>query len=203
MITEKEWDRALTLMGVHPVTAVAWASAFEDEVQPERFSAGMDDIRAWLPQILHECGMLENLQENLSYSAERLMAVWPTRFPTLEAATPYAHAPRALANKVYGGRMGNYLPDDGWDFAGKCPIMLTGRAAYELMGDRMGQDLTSLPGLILQPHYGLDAAIAWWEGEIPDSMLSDTVKLRRKVNGGTIGMEHVAALSARAHQAFA
>jgi putative chitinase len=116
---------------------------------------------------------------------------------------PYAHSPRALANKVYGGRMGNIEVDDGFNFLGRCPVMITGRAAYEHVGDRIGQDLTVLPGLILQPHYGLQAAIGWWEGVIPDSMLSDQVKLRRKVNGGALGMEHVAQLAQRAQEAFA
>jgi putative chitinase len=203
VISEADWNRALCHMGVRSMTATAWASAFADEVQPEKFSAGMDDIVDWLAQILWECSLLEQLQENLNYSVARLMAVWPSRFPTDKDAEPYAYNPRALANKVYGGRMGNTEPMDGWDFAGKSPIMLTGRDAYAFVGDRIGQDLTVLPNLILQPHYGLDAAIGWWEGSIPDSMLSDQVKLRRKVNGGTLGMEHVAALALLSREAFA
>jgi putative chitinase len=212
VITETEWNRALTRVGVRPLTATAWASAFADEVQPERFSAGMADILDWLPQILHETTgrnaeggytPLECMQENLNYSAARLCAVWPSRFATLKDAEPYAYNPRALANKVYGGRMGNTQPMDGWDFAGKCPIMLTGRGAYEHVGNIIGQDLTVLPHLILQPHYGLEAAIGWWEDRIPDSMLSDQVKLRRKVNGGTLGMEHTVKLAGLTREAFA
>jgi hypothetical protein len=34
-------------------------------------------------------------------------------------------------------------------------------------------------------------------------MLSDQVKLRRRVNGGAIGMEHVAQLAQLAQEAFA
>jgi putative chitinase len=203
VISETDWDRILCAMGVRAETAVRWASAFEDEVQPERFSAGMDDVRAWLPQILHESSMLESLQENLNYSAERITQVWPMRFPRVDDAAPYAHNARALANKVYGGRMGNKAVDDGWEYRGRCPIMLTGLDAYLLMGKRIGQDLDVLPDLLLQPHFGLDAAIAWWEGEIPDAMLSDQVKLRRRVNGGALGMEHVAQLAQRAQEAFA
>jgi predicted chitinase len=57
-------------------------------VQPEKFSAGMDDIKAWLPQILHECALLECLQENLNYSADRIVAVWPARFPSRRRRSP-------------------------------------------------------------------------------------------------------------------
>jgi putative chitinase len=203
VITDNDWNRVLTRMGVRPSTATAWASAFADEVQPEKFSSGMDDILSWLPQILWECDLLECLQERLTYNPERICAVWPKRFPTLASAIPYSHNPRGLANKVYGGRMGNVEPEDGWDFAGKCPIMLTGRAGYEHVGNIIGQDLTVLPNLILQPHYGLIAAIGWWEGSIPDSMLGDQVRLRRKVNGAELGIENVERLAALAQEAFA
>jgi predicted chitinase len=81
--------------------------------------------------------------------------------------------------------------------------MLTGRAGYEHVGNIIGQDLTVLPNLILQPHYGLIAAIGWWEGPIPDSMLGDQVRLRRKVNGAELGIENVERLAALAQEAFA
>ena len=91
--------------------------------------------------------------------------------------------------------MGNTAPGDGWDYRGRCPVMITGKDAYLHVGDLMGQDLVVLPHLIEGPIYGLEAAIAWWEDRIPDSMLSDQVKLRKRVNGGDIGMEHCANLA--------
>ena len=214
MITADQWLQALTKVGVRAATAATWSTPFADEVQPERFSAGMDDILAWLPEILHETTgrtpdgtfhPLECLRENLNYSAARICAVWPARFPTTLDAARYAYNPQALANKVYANRMGNGDEEsgDGWTFAGACPIMLTGKNAYLRVGDRIGQDLTVNPSLILQPHYGLDASIGWWEGDIPDSMLSDQVRLRRKVNGGTIGLPEVERLAGLVQKAFA
>ena len=58
-------------------------------------------------QAAHESGNFKRLQEGLSYSAERLMAIWPKRFPTLEVAQKYARNEKALANYVYANRMGN------------------------------------------------------------------------------------------------
>src|SRR5579859_4844990 len=52
------------------------------------------------------------LEESLHYSAERAHQVWPSRFPTVAAAAPYARSPRLLADRVYGGRMGNRAGTD-------------------------------------------------------------------------------------------
>jgi putative chitinase len=73
-----------------------------------------------MAQVSHECGAGTEVVENLNYSATRMMAVWPSRFPSHASAAPYAHNPRALANKVYNGRMGNRIgSDDGWSFRGR------------------------------------------------------------------------------------
>ncbi|MCY1745057.1 hypothetical protein [Ensifer sp. SL37] len=64
---------------------------------------------------------MQPVTENLYYSAERLTQVWPSRFPTIASAKPFARNPRKLANKVYGGRMGNTAPDDAGSIAaGAC-----------------------------------------------------------------------------------
>jgi putative chitinase len=201
MITDADWLRVLEQLGVRPTTALKWNTAFADEVQPEKFSAGMDDILEWLPQVLHEYSMLERTEENLSYTPERICQVWPGRFPTLASAVPYSHMPQKLANFVYGGRMGNTLPGDGYLFRGR--PMLTGRATYARVGDRIGQDLIVMPELIEQPHYALLAAIGWWESTVPDACLNDQAKIRRRVQGGTLGLEHCAGLAQKAREVFA
>ena len=74
-----------------------------------------------LGQAHHESGGFRRTREGLYYSTpERLMAVWPTRFKTVEDAMPYTKDPQKLANKVYNGRMGNAKDsNDGWLYAGK------------------------------------------------------------------------------------
>jgi putative chitinase len=204
-VNDNDWRRILDGMGVRPLTVEKWIEPFTAEVQPEKFSAGMEDIQNWLPQILWESSMLEKTEESLTYNPERICAVWPGRFPTLASAIPYSHNPVKLANTVYANRMGNgdYASGDGWLFRGQSPIMLTGRAAYEHVGNLIGQDLAVNPDLAAQPHYGLIIAIGWWEGSIPDSMLGDQVKLRRRVQGGSLGVEHTAALYAKLQEILA
>jgi putative chitinase len=192
--SDSDWLRILSGLGVRPTTAAEWAAPFADEVQPEKFSAGLPDLQAFVPQYLYETAMLEKLEESLTYHVERIQAVWPSRFPDAAAAAPYAFAPQKLANFVYANRMGNGPAEsgDGWLFRGR--PMLTGRSAYMRVGDLIGQDLIGLPELIQQPHYGLQAMRAWWEGDIPDAILCDQAKIRRRVQGGTEGLDHCVAL---------
>ncbi|MBD9650148.1 chitinase [Ensifer sp. ENS09] len=77
---------------------------------------------------------MQPVTEHLNYSAERLTEVWPTRFPTVASAKPFARNPRKLANKVYGARLGNTAPDDGWLYGGRGLPQITGKENYEKFG---------------------------------------------------------------------
>lgn len=83
-----------------------------------------------MAQIAVESASLSKLEESLSYTAERLVAVWPSSFKSIADARPLARNPEALANKVYGGRMVNDLPGDGWKFRGQGLKQLTGKSNY-------------------------------------------------------------------------
>ena len=203
LLPAADWHRVLTKCGVKSATAAAWSGVFADVVKVGTFSAGMADVQPFLGQILHESSGLERLSENLHYSAKRLCEVWPSRFPTLASAQPFAGNPEALANKVYGGRMGNTAPGDGWRFRGRSPLQITGRDNYARVGRLMGQDLLVLPGLLEQPRYALEATIAWWEDAIPDTLLGDPEAITRRVNGGLIGLSERLALTDVARKALA
>ena len=195
------WANTLAAIGVHPVTADDWADTFA-RVMSERPFSDDHDAPNFIGQVLHESSMLERLEENLNYSAQRLTQVWPRRFPTLAAAQPFARNPRALANQVYGGRMGNDEPGDGWRYRGRGLIQITGKNNYRLMEHITGMPLLDEPDMLLEQEPALRASIAWWEENVPDSLLGDVSRVTRVVNGGQIGLNHRAQLTARAYRAL-
>ena len=81
-----------------------------------------------LGQASHESGGFKRTKESLYYSTpERIQAVWPSRFKTVDDARPYAKNPEALAAKVYVRKsLGNMTEQDAIDFIGRGFIQLTG-----------------------------------------------------------------------------
>jgi putative chitinase len=107
-----------------------------------------------LATALGETRMDYTKTENMNYSAERIRQVWPRRFPTLAAAQPFARNPEGLANHVYGGRLGNTQPGDGWRFRGHGLVQVTGRDNFEKVGRLLRLDLVRNPSLLLTPGNG-------------------------------------------------
>ncbi len=142
-------------------------------------------------QISLECGAGLEVEENLSYSAQRMMQVWPSRFPTMASALPYAHNPRALANKTYNGRMGNVTgSNDGWNYRGRGACQTTGHEGYKLLGEHMKLDLLKNPDLVNDPAHFLECGVADFIlcGCLPWAQLNNIAKVTFHLNGGYTGL---------------
>ena len=115
----------------------------------------MEKLAYALATVRHEVGpnMLP-IVENLNYSAQRMCQVWPSRFPTISHAAPYANNPEALGNKVYGGRLGNGV-FDGFKFRGRgIGAQITGYDSYKKYGDLLGIDMVTNPDLAMNLEVG-------------------------------------------------
>lgn len=200
-LTAEQWADTLIDCGVRAITADDWAQPFARVMPAIEWSDPLD-LPNFVAQVLHESGMLQRLEEGLSYSAERLTQVWPRRFPSIASAQPFARNPRALANRVYGGRMGNVAPDDGWRYRGRGLIQITGRDNYTLAQRLTGLPLIDVPELLSEPEPALMASAAWWEASVPDAALDDVRRVTRYVNGGDNGLAHRQQLTALAMDAL-
>lgn len=155
-------------------------------------------IVQFLAQVLHESLALTLDYEDLDYSAARLPAVWPMRFRPQGPLEPvaYAHNPRKLANLVYGQRMGNVAPGDGYLYRGRGLLQLTGKESYARASRALrarvaaSPDFVAHPDAVLDPAWCLPAAAAIWEdkgcNELADQ--DDLTELTRRINGAENGL---------------
>jgi putative chitinase len=148
---------------------------------------------AFIGQCMHESGGFKLLEENLNYSAKALMATWPSRFPTEEMANQYARNPEKIANKVYGGRMGNAdeSSGEGWKYRGRGIKQLTGKENYQRCSEALGVDLVENPDLLLDPKYAtLSAGWFWNKHNLNDlADKSDIETMTKRINGGLLGLD--------------
>jgi predicted chitinase/peptidoglycan hydrolase-like protein with peptidoglycan-binding domain len=151
----------------------------------------------FVAQIFAETGGLTILEEDLTYrSAQRLRAVWPTRFSTVSSAEPYVNNPQKLAERVYGDRFDN-RPGDGWRYRGRGLVQLTGRSRYREIGAKLGIDLENQPELASDARHVLAIACEVWAngatpGEHDLNRLADANKLDAityRLLGAYVGIE--------------
>lgn len=181
------------LRTVLPKAPRPWLEAIVAEL-PKHGLDTPEEVASFLAQCAHESNEFTHLEENLNYSAERLMVVWPKRFPSFDIAQRYEHVPERLANYVYAHRMGNgdEASGDGWRFHGRGPIQLTGRRNYAACGTDIGEGLLVVPELLLKPVVGIRSALWFWKITNLDKFDDDRdVKVEtRRINGGENGLAH-------------
>ena len=148
-----------------------------------------------LGQASHESAGFRLVRENLNYTSETMMRVWPSRFRTLEEAQPFARNPKGLADKVYSNRMGNG-EGEGHIYIGRGFLQLTGKDNYKAFAaDMRVPEIMQDPSLV-ETEYAFETALWFFEKNnlfaIADKGVSnDTIKqITKRVNGGHIGLSH-------------
>ena len=158
------------------------------ELSPERGAH-------FLGQVVHESASFKLTKENLNYSVEAMMRVWPSRFPTEESAKPYSKNPKALADKVYSGRMGN-KEGEGHKWIGRGFLQLTGFNNVRSFASDMRLPEVMEDPTLLEKEYAMETALWFFRKnnlwKICDEGVSDDVikKLTKRINGGYTGLDH-------------
>jgi putative chitinase len=149
----------------------------------------------FLAQCGHESGGFRVTQENLNYSAKGLQGIFKKYFPSEALALDYAKKPQKIANRVYGGRMGNgnEASGDGFKFRGRGFIQLTGRDNYKAFDDAVEDNILENPDLVATKYPLASAAWFWNKNKL--NQLADkgdttevVTMVTKRVNGGTIGL---------------
>jgi putative chitinase len=180
-----------------PNTARAIAKHFN--LSPERGAHLMG-------QASHESGGFKRTRESLYYSTpERIQAVWPSRFPTVEDAEPYARNPAGLAGKVYAGRLGNENEAQASLYIGRGFLQLTGRNNYRSFASDMGVPKVMTDPDLVADEYAFETALWFFNKNklfaIADEGVTDDAikRITRKVNGGYHGLDHRSIESKKIH----
>jgi len=163
------------------------------EILPDYDINTVQRVAAFLAQCAHESGGFRAIKENLNYKAESLCKVWPRYFPNIDIARQYAQQPEKIANRAYGGRMGNGPEEsgDGWKFCGRGLIQLTGKDNYSRYAASTEQTLDEASEHLTTFEVCVQSAAWFWEAnnlnQFADS--GDILTMTKRINGGTLGLE--------------
>jgi RHS repeat-associated protein len=186
-------------------------SAVESDVNLYGESFGLNTKRSvahFLSQTGHESAGMALLTENMNYSAKGLTNTWPRRFTmmeenvsaTLNFAPDFAKKPQLIGNEVYGGRMGNVEPGDGYKYRGRGIAMLTGRSVYtgyqsflsrsQSLNGSGGLDVVANPELLSKNlKLAVQSAMWYFDSKVNLNLETATVtEVSKVVNGGTNGL---------------
>lgn len=173
--------------------AEGWATALDVALSAHGFVDTVE-IASFLAQAAHECGDFNVLSENLNYSADALVKLWPKRF-TPELAAQVARKPQSIANNVYANRLGNGSPasNEGWLYRGRGCIQITGKAAYTAFSTYTKSDVN----VVAQPDrvasekgLAIESALWFWESNVRKRVadIGCVLEVTKRVNGGTNGL---------------
>ncbi len=182
-----------------------------------RFGINRNDLRFchFMAQVAHECGEFTIVEENLNYSAKRMVEIFGEGRHS--AAIGSGEAQRLVGNKeavaerVYGlgnprkaRDLGNTEPGDGYRYRGRGFLQITGRAAYREMGKRIGIDLEAEPDKAGEPLYALMTAAAFWDSRKLNAYADqDNIEIiTKRINGGFNGLADRKSKYAKAVEVF-
>lgn len=186
--------------GVEKVKEVGrslFGNRHKDAMVSQMAASGITDPKEqamFLAQLDHESGGFLKTEESFRYkSADRLMQVSASARkmgkPAVESAM--AKGPEAIAELMYGGRMGNKNPGDAFAFRGRGAIQLTGRDNYTRAGKALGIDLANNPELAAEPENSAKIAAWYWKtNKLTTAAKNGDVRaVTKTINGGTNGLD--------------
>ena len=152
------------------------------------------ELANFMAQVGHESGGLARLEESFRYTK----GTWqiPVRSAMRDGKEALEEArlealqgkPEKLGELMYGGRMGNDEPGDGYKFHGRGYMQLTGKDNYRAAGEALGLELVKHPELAAEPENAARIATWYWNSRVPESAREDVTKATHAINGGENGL---------------
>jgi putative chitinase len=167
-------------------------------------------VAEFIGQSCYESDYYTTLTERLNYSEAALEKAWPSRFKTAAACKPYINNPTALADYVYGGRMGNTAKNDGYNYRGRGIKQLTGKANYTAFTAWAkskypdAPDFVKNPDLVMTYPWAILSGVWYWVARKVYTYADkdDTHGATVAINGGTLGLADREVLVSKAKIVF-
>ena len=148
----------------------------------------------FLGQLVHESGTFRYVEENLNYKTEAILKVFGKYFKSQSDAETCARNPQALADRVYGQRMGN--DGQGYLWRGRGFLQCTGKNNYSQFAADMNVPEVMKDPDLMATEYPMESAIWFFKRNKLWDMCdvaptSESIKaLTKRVNGGYNGLKH-------------
>lgn len=174
----------------------------------QQYDRWYDALEVWLPkyeittrlrvasfvaQTAHESQNYTRLEENLNYRWTTLREVFWKYFPTDELAKKYAHKKQAIANRVYGNRMGNgsEASGDGYKYRGRGLIQVTGKNNYTEFAEFADMSVEDTFDYLTTYEGAVHSACWYWHTRNLNRWadIADQVELTKRINGGDNGLK--------------
>ena len=146
------------------------AGVFALPLEQQIIKAGIEqpiEVDHLLAQIAHESQGFAKVEENLQYSAKRLLEVFPKYFKSESIAQVYAYNPVKIANRIYANRLGNGTEEsgDGYKYRGMGLIQTTGKLNVKLYSIDTYGDMRVLdhPTWLTHPDEAAKSAVWFWK----------------------------------------
>lgn len=150
-------------------------------------------VASFLGQAGYESQEFMFLTENLNYTADGLVKIFPAFFPNHKKALQYQHQPTKIANLVYASRMGNgnETSGDGWMFRGHGFLQITGRYMFEKFATHLKMNLNDTMVYAKTLNGAMEISCWYWQSRNinPDADRLDITGITQKINSKLLGLE--------------
>lgn len=194
-MTQDQFRRAANISAE---LATRWFPHLEATLKEFNISKPVDQAM-FIAQMAHESSGFKTLVESLNYSVDGLMRTFGP-LSTAKRLSDYqckmlgrtiqqSAQQEAIANLVYGNRLGNKAPGDGWKYRGRGLKQVTGLNNYSACGAALKIDLVSNPELLERDEYAMRSAGWFWSSNKCGQYGSDVVAATKAINGGLNGID--------------
>ncbi|VTR53263.1 Predicted chitinase [Serratia fonticola] len=167
----------------------------------------------FIAQFGHESAGFTRVVESLNYDVNGLMKTFGPlskakrlteyQCKMLGRTVKQSAQQEAIANLVYGGRIGNKGPKDGWKYRGRGIPQITGLDNYRACSAALKADFVQVPELLERDEYAMRAAGWFWSANKCGRFGADVDKVTKVINGGLNGIDDRKARFAIASKALA